>query len=81
MAAKERYWLRVRVSGLPWQEATREQFVQAEREAGFHPKPGCGDVATAGFGNGITEGRVTYGKITEEQYGRDPDFLKAARRK
>mgnify|MGYP001562460708 CR=1 FL=1 len=70
-----RYWLRV--SGLPWQEATLEQFVQAERGAGFRPKPGCGPIATGGFSSGSVEGRVTYGEITKDKYDCDPEFLKA----
>lgn len=75
---EERYWLRV--AGLPWQEATREQFIQAERAAGLYPKPGCGDVATAGFSAESVEGMVTWGEITEEAYGWDPDFLKVTRK-
>lgn len=73
-----RYWLRL--SGLPWQKATRKQYVQAERTAGFRPKLGCGDVATASFQSGAVEGRTTYGEITEKDYGWDPEFLKAALR-
>ncbi len=76
---EERYWLRI--SGLPWHEATREQFVQAERSAGFCPKPGCGPVATAGFHSSGVEGRITYGEITVENYGWDPDLVKAAKSK
>lgn len=59
---KTRYWLRV--SGLPWQEATIDQFIAAERAAGFHPKTGNG-VATSGFGSGAVEGKTTDGEITE----------------
>jgi len=73
---KARYWLRT--SGLQWQEATEEQFIQAERTAGFFPKSGCG-VATGGFNSGALKGRVTYGKITKKNYGWDPDFLKVAK--
>jgi hypothetical protein len=57
----EHYWLRV--STLPWQEATREQFIQTERASGFHPKPGCGEVATGRFSSGAIQGRITYGEI------------------
>jgi hypothetical protein len=70
-----RYWLRI--SGLPWQEASRDQFVAAEHRAGFYPNPGCGPVATGGFGSGPIEGRVTYGEIKAEDYAGDPDFAKA----
>ena len=70
----ERYWLRENKRA--WREATREEFISAERAAGFHPKSGEG-VATGGFSNGALEGRVTYGEITKERYGYDPDFLAA----
>ncbi|MCB9802943.1 hypothetical protein H6761_02915 [Candidatus Nomurabacteria bacterium] len=60
---QERYWLRV--GKLPWHELTREEFVRAERNAGFRPKPGCGDLATDGFSSGNVQGRITYGEITE----------------
>ena len=75
---KERYWLRV--SSLPWQEATAKQFIEAERAAGFHPKFGCGPFATSGFsGNGVA-GRITQGDITEEAWGLDPEFIRDARK-
>ncbi len=70
---RERFWLRA--SSLLWQEATREQFIEAERRAGFRPKPGCGDIATGGFSGGSIQGRITSGEITEEKYGWDPEFL------
>ncbi|MBT4849331.1 hypothetical protein HON36_00575 [Candidatus Parcubacteria bacterium] len=73
---KERYWLQT--GTLAWQEATREQFIQAEKSAGFYPKPGCGDVATAGFSGKATKGRITSGEVSEENYGWDPEFLKIA---
>lgn len=73
---EKRYWLRTETS--PWEEATEEQFVQAERSAGFYPKLGCGPVATGGFSKGDSEGKVTYGDITKERYGGDPEFLDAA---
>jgi hypothetical protein len=73
---KKCYWLRI--DTLPWQKATEEQFVKAERNAGFFPKPGCGEVATGGFSGRATEGRITYGEITEEKYGWDPEFFEVA---
>ena len=54
------YWLRI--SGLPWTEVSEVKFVEAERAAGFYPKPGCGPVATAGFSSGVVEGKVTRDK-------------------
>ncbi len=56
--AKERYWIRAR--GTKWQEVDQNAFVNAERNAGFYPKAGCGPVATGGFSNGSVEGTVTY---------------------
>jgi hypothetical protein len=76
MDMNTRYWLKT--GELAWQECTQEQFVSAERSAGFRPKPGCGPVATGGFGSGDRRGRVTYGEITEAQYGNEPDFAKLA---
>ncbi len=73
----ERYWLRV--SGLAWQEATREQFISAERTAGFRPMSGDG-VATGGFCSGALNGRVTYGNVTTEQYPNEPDFVALAQK-
>lgn len=55
---KERYWLRAK--GTKWQEVSQDKYIDAERSAGFHPKEGCGPVATAGFSNGSAEGKVTY---------------------
>ena len=43
-----------------WGEATQQQFVAAERAAGFHPKAGCGPVATGGFSGGGVRGRIEY---------------------
>lgn len=43
-----------------YQEVTQEEFVQAERSAGFRPKPGCGPCATAGFSSGSISGKVQY---------------------
>lgn len=76
MDSKERYW--VRVGTLPWQEATKEQFIKAEQGAGFRSNFGPGHVATASFSGGGIEGRTTYGEIMEKDYGWDPEFLKVA---
>ena len=53
-----RYYLTIGTQ--PEAEVTEEEFVRAERRAGFHPKPGCGPVATGGFGSGAIKGRVDY---------------------
>jgi hypothetical protein len=55
---KECYWLRG--MGRKWREVTQEQFIKAEQNAGFHPKRGCGPVATGGFSAGSMEGAITY---------------------
>lgn len=73
----ERYWLKEREA--PWREVTRAQFISAEGNACFHPKPGCGPVATGGFCAAFVQGRVTYGEITEDVYRWDPEFLKVAK--
>lgn len=44
----DRYF--VKIGKAKEREVSREEFIQAERNAGFVPKAGCGDVATAGFG-------------------------------
>ena len=72
---KERYW--VRLDGMRWQEATREQYIKAERAAGFYPKVGDG-IATGSFSGGGIEGRTTHGEITAEKYAWDPEFLEVA---
>ncbi len=54
--ANLRYFLRPKAARAVWQEVTQEEFVQAERAEGFYPKPGCGPVATSGFGGRSQEG-------------------------
>lgn len=46
-------------------EVTKEEFIAAERAAGFFPKSGSG-VATGGFGSGDIRGRVETFKVGEE---------------
>lgn len=53
-----RYFLAPSTKDPLWQEVTQEEFVNAERAAGFRPKPGCGPVATAGFAAGSIKGRT-----------------------
>lgn len=77
MNIKERYWLRV--SGLAWQECTKEQFIRAERGAGFRSKFGENSLATGGFSNGSVQGRVTNGdnaKLRAVYAELDPEFMK-----
>lgn len=70
-----RYW--IRAVGMPWQEATIDQFIRAERAANFYPKSGEG-IATGGFSGANIDGKVTEGEITVEKYNDDPEFLKVA---
>lgn len=46
-------------------EVTQEEFIRAERAAGFHPKYGCGPCATGGFSSGSVSGKVEY--VEEEK--------------
>ena len=72
----ERYWLRYRDQ--PWQEATRDEYIQAEHNMGFFPKEGEGIATASFFSSRGTEGRTTHGEITEEKHGWDRDFLAVA---
>jgi hypothetical protein len=61
---QERYFLET-----SWQdkkEVTKEQFIQAERNAGFHCKPGITGCATGGFSGGGVHGTVEYVKDKED---------------
>jgi hypothetical protein len=62
---KEFYWLRHGEEA--WRKVTQDEFVEAEGEAGFYPKDGCGPVATGGFSSGGVSGAITYN-------GKPPDF-------
>lgn len=44
--------------GLPERRVSRENYCQAERAAGFTPKPGLGPEATASFGTEGLSGRT-----------------------
>jgi len=61
---KERYYLRT-TWNKKWDEVSRREFIDAEREAGFYPKGGIG-VATAGFSHGSVEGRVDFEFVEKE---------------
>jgi hypothetical protein len=61
---------------LPWRQVSVDEFIRAERAAGFHPKGGGDGVATGGFGgaNG-QQGRVVSPYFTTpESYDWDPEF-------
>ena len=59
-----RYFLR-HASEDSWTEVTVEEFVRAERMAGFHNTLGRPDLpATSSFGAGPVQGRTVYGEGT-----------------
>ena len=45
-----------------WQEVTKEDFVLAERSAGFRPRGGGDGMATAGFTSGALQGKIAFGE-------------------
>lgn len=47
-------------------EVTKEEFIAAERAAGFFPKSGSG-VATGGFGSGDILGRVETTRMVDHE--------------
>lgn len=57
-----RFFLSHRVFGE--KEVTQDEFIAAERSAGFYPKSGSG-VATGGFGCGDISGRIELIKVEE----------------
>lgn len=57
--AAERYFLAVDVEPLEWREVTKEQFIQAEKQAGFTSFGPPGSTATGGFSGHGVRGRVT----------------------
>ena len=60
---EEWYFLRLNDYGLlktPWQKVDREDFISAEHQAGFYPKGGEGQVATAGFSGNNIEGTIIH---------------------
>ena len=61
-----------------WKEVTKEQWVSAERSAGFRPKGGGDGCATGGFSGHGVRGRIISDNIKPESYTWDPEFCKAA---
>ena len=55
----ERYFLRAQWQE-QWQEVTREQWIRAERMAGFRPKYGGDGPATGGFSGYGVSGKIEY---------------------
>ena len=64
----------IKRNGGAWAEVSEEEFILAEREAGFVPKSGCGPLATAGFGingpQGSMDGKIEYD--SPEDYLQEP---------
>jgi len=61
-----KYWLKAdAIPGSQWAEVSKEDWVRAERRAGFRPKLWSGDpaymttCATGGFGDGQITGSIT----------------------
>lgn len=63
-----RYFLRGSWSQ-EWSEVTKEEYVKAERGAGFRPKGfDMGQAATAGFGSSSgVHGKVEYEWVADEE--------------
>lgn len=58
----EKYWLKANaISGSSWSEVSKEDWIKAERAAGFRPNNYMKVCATGGFSNsaGIS-GSITY---------------------
>lgn len=66
-----RYWLAI--PGLPWQEATKKQFVCSERAAGFQGD--SHEPVTGSFSNLSISGRITEHPIPKGRYKDEPEFL------
>lgn len=58
-----KFFLAIDIEPLEWREVTKEQFIKAERNAGFWPKVE-GEVATGSFGGRGVVGRTEYIKLT-----------------
>jgi hypothetical protein len=60
LKTKTKYFLSIDGVDGSEKEVTKEQFVRAERSAGFRPKHGLpqDEPATGGFGNGSIKGRI-----------------------
>jgi len=70
-----RYYLKLDLEGAPEIECTKGEFVQAERNAGFHPKgEDRGEPCTAGFSGRGVRGRVVYEGDSTKTFveGRNP---------
>lgn len=72
MSGWTRYFLRPDVGRFPWAEASKEEWVQAERAAGFRNTMGRPEEpATGGFsGNGM-QGTITYDGGKPRSYSLD----------
>lgn len=73
----QRFWLALDLPDPQWREVTKEQFVQAERSAGFRNMNGQPkEPATAGFSGGGVQGTTSDPNASEAKdhgpYAKDP---------
>lgn len=52
------HWLKY-LPNQSWTKVTKEEWLEAEHNAGFRAKRDCGPYATGGFGNGTISGALT----------------------
>ena len=72
-----RYFLKTEWT--PWKEVTKEQWVGAERRAGFINTLGTPDEpGTSGFGGHGISGMIIYHNTKPEEYSWNPEFCKVA---
>lgn len=62
----ERYFLSISHVEGSEVEVTRQQWIQAERGAGFWPKDGGNGLATGGFYGAGIHGRIEYAPLVRE---------------
>ena len=73
----DRYFLKTDWTN--WKEVTKEQWVRAERSAGFHNTMGQPDEpGTGGFSAYGVCGKLLYEYATPESYKWDPELCKVA---
>jgi hypothetical protein len=67
------------IGSTPWKQVSMEEFIVAERSAGFFPKGGGNHTATGGFGGGNgRQGRVVSPQhLNPDSYDWDPEFQQA----
>lgn len=71
----DRYYLTENRS--PEREVSAEEWLAAERAAGFVPKPTCGPFATGGFGKTYPDGSGIHGRIESDPGGWSEELREA----